>query len=372
MGSETGSETGTGTSTRGTDQRGTSAANRGTEDRSLGGLEAIPLAKPPVTTKDRTINKSRESVANVWTHKVGDFSLYYAPKDSEWTHVFKIESLDDLLRELQDERLHGRINKLVIVAHGDLGGQVLLNPEINHKNIERFKEQFTLLKNFLRPSGRLVFMSCEAGAGKDGTFFLSRVSSFLSGPHVIGFTIKGEVRARGAPGDIYEGRRIMTGMSGTQGKGAGKMTEDSAWSKWARNGKIIRMGLWGELSATKGLWDVTTAIVNDRVVSKYVGSQLTIESDHLKLAKRRKSFFEGHYKTNLVNRPRTIDITYSSGPSKGKTAAGIFKFGSEDYDSLTMSLSGPSEKRPTDFTSAAKSNKLLLEMTRSPDKPAEY
>lgn len=366
------SRTGTGTSTRGTDQRGTSAANRGIEDRSLSSTEAIPLTKQPGTTQDRIVYKSRESVANVWAHKIGDFSLYYAPKDSEWTHVFKIESLGDLLRELQDERLHGHINKLVIVAHGDLGGQVLLNPEINHKNIEQFSKQFTLLKNFLRPSGRLVFMSCEAGAGKDGTFFLSRVSSFLSGPHVIGFTIKGLIRARSAPGDVYEGRLTMTGMSGTHGKGAGRMTEDSAWSKWARNGKVIRMGLWGELSATKGLWDVTTAMVNDRVVSKYVGSQLTIESDYLKLAKRGRSFFEGRYKINLVNRPRTIDLAYSSGPSKGKTVAGIFEFGSEDYDSLTISLSGPSEKRPTDFTSAAKSNKLLLEMTRSPDKLAEY
>lgn len=75
---------------------------------------------------------------------------------------------------------------------------------------------------------------------------------------------------------------------------------------------------------------------------------------------------------NTVNRPRTMDLTYSSGPFKGQTAAGIYKFGIEDYDSMTICLSGPSAKRPTDFTSPAKSNRLLLEMTRSSDQPAGY
>jgi uncharacterized protein (TIGR03067 family) len=365
-------ESKTSTSTGVTEQRGTSPADRAIGDRSLDGLEVVPFAKPPVTPKDRTAKKSFVQVANVWAFKIGDYNFNYGPKNPEWTHVFKIESLAELLDELKNEQLHGQIHKLAIVAHGDLGGQVLLEPEINHKNLENFKEQFTLLKNFLRSDGSLIFMACESAAGKEGSFFLAAISSFLSGPYVKGFTIKGTVRARGAPGDVFEGRRTLTGMSGAKGKGSERLTEDSIFAKWARNGKIVRSDLWGELSALMGLWDVSTAIMDDKVVRKYIGAQLTVEEDKLNLAKGKNLFFEGQYKINLLSRPRSIDVTYSSGPFKGKTAAGIFKYGNEDYDSLAICLSGPSGIRPAEFTSAAKSNTILIELTRSANKPTKY
>src|SRR6266850_1790205 len=46
-----GPEPGTGTSTRGTDQRGISTVSRGIEDRSLDGQEAIPLTTTSTTTE---------------------------------------------------------------------------------------------------------------------------------------------------------------------------------------------------------------------------------------------------------------------------------------------------------------------------------
>jgi len=71
----------------------------------------------------------------VWAYRKGvlRFNKDFSKKDSEleWHHVIAIDSLNDLLEELKDAKLHGqKWYKLAIVARGDAGGKVQLEPKM--------------------------------------------------------------------------------------------------------------------------------------------------------------------------------------------------------------------------------------------------
>ena len=66
--------------------------------------------------------------------------------------------------------------------------------------------------------------------------------------------------------------------------------------------------------------------------------------------------------------PKAIDSTYTNGPSKGKTAKGIYKY---EGDTVTYCWAEPGKDRPTDFTTKADSGLTLMVLKRTEDKKPE-
>jgi uncharacterized protein (TIGR03067 family) len=355
-----------GTSTRATDRRGLDAGSRGTDAHGLPGPasgEASTPVKTPVVAAGPAIG--------VWAFRVGDFERN---PGAGWTHAFKIKSLQDLLEELRDAELQGKVSQLAIVAHGDTGGLVQLDRDMTEKNVASFGKELAQLADYLTPDGKLMFMSCVAGAGKEGTQLLGALSTYLRGRSIIGFIVNGTIRARGLAGDVFEGARGSTGMDPRLFKGEPRMTEDSQYAKWVRDKRLVRLPLGEEFSSLKDSWTVITATTNAKPAGQLKAATVKIATDTIELTKGNKRVWLGALKLDLTKKPRTIDINFTAAKKAAKQATkekerislGILRFGEEDFDALTICLAEPGKARPDDFTSPEKSGRTLLDLQRAP------
>jgi len=370
----------TGTSKRGTDQRGTGTTSRGIEDRSLDDRVAIPLTTTSMVTgvlpsqaaksPNAAPAKKHISPANIWAYRVG----WFLPNPANgWTHVFKIRGFKDLLTQLEETQLQGKVSKLVIIAHGDAAGLVQLNQNMTPENVALFGDDFNRLAMFLSTDGMLIFQSCQAGLGDKGSLLLKKISSYLQpNQYAIGFMVNGLSPSigPGLAGDVFEAPGSMPGMPLREFKNSKRMNEDSVYAKWAQDGYIVRLPIPEEFSNLKGSWEVIMAIANAKIASRFKSVTLKISNDLIELADDSKVIWSGTYKidftyrTEVAKKPRTIDINYTVGEYKSKTALGILSFGRADFNSLTICLAEPSKERPDDFTSPANSRRLLLELKR--------
>jgi uncharacterized protein (TIGR03067 family) len=74
-----------------------------------------------------------------------------------------------------------------------------------------------------------------------------------------------------------------------------------------------------------------------------------------------KPFLAGTTKLDPSANPMTIDVTYTEGDIKGRTAAGIYKI---EGDLLTICRSAPDQLRPTGFASQPGSGHTLMSYQR--------
>lgn len=74
-----------------------------------------------------------------------------------------------------------------------------------------------------------------------------------------------------------------------------------------------------------------------------------------------KVFIAGTTKVDPTQHPMTIDVTYTEGDPKGKTALGIYKI---EGDMLTICRSAPDQARPSEFASTAGSGHTLMTYKR--------
>ena len=86
------------------------------------------------------------------------------------------------------------------------------------------------------------------------------------------------------------------------------------------------------------------------------GAGLTIDGNKF-TAKEKEGAVHGTYKVDLSKKPKTIDVTFSDGPEKGKTMLGIYELDGDTYK-VCFDISG--KERPTKFESK-KGTMLVLE-----------
>jgi uncharacterized protein (TIGR03067 family) len=86
--------------------------------------------------------------------------------------------------------------------------------------------------------------------------------------------------------------------------------------------------------------------------------RLLIDADGKTTAQREgKTFIASTTRIDPTKTPKTIDITFTAGEDKGKTALGIYKI---EGDRLTICRTAPGKERPSEFSSRPSSRHTLM------------
>jgi hypothetical protein len=172
-------------------------------------------------------------MATVWAYREGAFSR---TASTGWSHTINFTSPSDLATQMDAASLRGRVQRLVILAHGNRPGQLLM--EGTRLGATSAAVIGRLYAPFLRSDAMLVLMACIAGAGDDGSLFLRRLSTELRGRVIVGFSAYGVIDSSfgGAlnPGNVQAapGQRPVSGA---------RLEPWSPWAKWAHEDVIVRL-----------------------------------------------------------------------------------------------------------------------------------
>jgi hypothetical protein len=195
---------------------------------------------------------------NVWAYRVGTFSA----RGGEWDLSLRFDSLQNLLDQLANAHVaKGQVRKLAIVAHGDVGGHVQLHDgDLTAGTAARYAAALLALRDYLWVNARLIFYSCVAGRGQDGSALLNALSGkHLPGRHVIGFErfgvlsgmgqLPGEMRCATASLQFSGADRIpfcdpsatARPVTDATRKAEQILSEYSIYAKWSYQGKVIKI-----------------------------------------------------------------------------------------------------------------------------------
>ncbi len=196
---------------------------------------------------------------NVWAYRTENLGTTFKVA-GEWDRVITFDTLADLAEELRKANMAaGQVSKLGIVAHGNTPGVVQLKPaHLTAASAGQYSADFTTLRKYLRADARVIFYSCIAGQGSQGSALLNELSEkHLGGRHVIGFERYGLVGS--SPPDEPAGKMrcnisavvnekflcdpTSTGNPVTDRivKADQILNEYSIYAKWSYRGQIIKL-----------------------------------------------------------------------------------------------------------------------------------
>jgi uncharacterized protein (TIGR03067 family) len=95
-------------------------------------------------------------------------------------------------------------------------------------------------------------------------------------------------------------------------------------------------------------------------------SRLVIDGEHFTLKEGNVSY-KGSFKVDVTKKPKQIDVTFTEGPEKGKTARGIYEL---DGDTYKVCMGSVGKGRPTAFESKPGSGHVL-EILKREKAPSE-
>jgi hypothetical protein len=123
----------------------------------------------------------------VWAYREGAFQGV----SQEWGYSIPFgasSGLDNLLEKLDELGLHGRIDRLAIVAHGQPGAV-----HINGANEYPVKDPmvFQNLCAYVPRGGMVEFVGCDIGEVESGNAFLAGLSKLLRDRIIVAYDCKG-------------------------------------------------------------------------------------------------------------------------------------------------------------------------------------
>ena len=103
-----------------------------------------------------------------------------------------------------------------------------------------------------------------------------------------------------------------------------------------------------ELKPLQGTWKLVAGEIGGRKMTteEVEKSKLVFKGDHYKVRRGNGPKVTGTVAVDPAKDPKTIDITDSDGPNKGKTLLGIYAV---DGNELKECFAAPGEARPTKF-----------------------
>jgi uncharacterized protein (TIGR03067 family) len=113
-----------------------------------------------------------------------------------------------------------------------------------------------------------------------------------------------------------------------------------------------------EVKKFQGTWTIESSVTGGKELTadELKGFILTFEGDKHTLKKGDDVFQVGTQKIDPSKSPKTIDVTMTEGPNKGKVMLGIYEI---DADTLKVCFDPQGKKRPTEFKSAADSENFV-------------
>ena len=169
----------------------------------------------------------------MWVWAVGPDVHKHFQKTNAYPVIFDFTNVADLNKNLQAEGCVGKVDRLVVVSHGDAGGVLRLKPPLQ-VDASAVRGDFIHLRNFLAGGAKVIFVGCVAGYGGAGDNLFRSISAILAGCDIVSYTLQNTVYDW-ATGN-WKVSRVGVG-------GPSEITRDDEWSeaaKWARNGAIVR------------------------------------------------------------------------------------------------------------------------------------
>ena len=113
-----------------------------------------------------------------------------------------------------------------------------------------------------------------------------------------------------------------------------------------------------EVKKFQGTWTIESSVTGGKELpaDDLKGFILTFEGDKHTLKKGDEVVQVGTQKLDPSKSPKTIDVTMTEGPNKGKVMLGIYEI---DADTLKVCFDPLGKKRPTEFKSAPGSENFV-------------
>jgi len=121
-----------------------------------------------------------------------------------------------------------------------------------------------------------------------------------------------------------------------------------------------------------GTWEVVELVRGD-LAAKVLPEEdmagiVEIDGDHFRFIKtslgQELDRVEAKVTVDYSRSPGWIELTFVSGPDRGRTAAGIFELNGDEAQ-LCFPIRPPFDDRPTEFTAGQGSNRILFTLRRS-------
>ena len=117
-----------------------------------------------------------------------------------------------------------------------------------------------------------------------------------------------------------------------------------------------------EIDRFQGTWKFESLEIEGKKAPEeaFKGSRLVIKGDQFTYTEGNGTY-KGNFKVDVTQKPKTIDITFTDGPEKGKTIVGIYEL---EGDTYKVCLSVNDKDRPKEFASKAGSGHVLEVLKR--------
>ncbi|MEW8393796.1 MAG: hypothetical protein AB2651_18600 [Candidatus Thiodiazotropha sp.] len=247
-----------------------STNERGVGERSLRGEGAYRYPVNYGESIERSKEKSSRKVKGLWLYS-GDPKIGLYNDSEKWKAVNvyvdnATENASGLLSIVGEVKkycrfVNARLSQLAILVHGNIQGLVKIatakskipkseanNPLYRYMSpytIDSFEKEIGQLNDYLSKNAQIVFYTCLAGAGCEGSILLSKISAWLPGRTIVGFTTIGESgvgRVSSTTGK-RAGVVLETGSQSQGGYDLSKLslrTPRNPYAKHARGGNIVR------------------------------------------------------------------------------------------------------------------------------------
>jgi uncharacterized protein (TIGR03067 family) len=128
----------------------------------------------------------------------------------------------------------------------------------------------------------------------------------------------------------------------------------------AADGEAKEEAVAKDLQAFKGTWRLSSKEVDGKKSSEEEIKDVIATNDGLgRFSVRRgdKAIDAGAVKLDPAKKPKTIDITFTEGERKGKTALGIYEIEGAVF---RVCVARPGDERPAEFSAKAGSGRTLV------------
>jgi uncharacterized protein (TIGR03067 family) len=132
---------------------------------------------------------------------------------------------------------------------------------------------------------------------------------------------------------------------------------------------LVGLSAWADdakqdLRTMEGTWNVVSKEENGKSADVESGLQLVVNPDSTFVVKAGDKIVEaGSIKLDPSSKPKSVEVTYTDGPDKGKVFKGIYIIAG---DTAKFCRAGPQEHgRPSEFKTKANSGQVRYEYQRA-------